>query len=144
MLPGDEETIAAFALNITDRKRVELELIGSEARYRSLFENMSEGFAYCKMLYKDRIPYDFEFIKSNERLTTLTGLTGVDGKKVSEIIPSFFNDNPEVFDICGRVASSGNPAHFETYVPTLNGWYSVSVYSTKKDHFVAMFELITE
>ena len=37
----------------------------SEKNYRLLFENMYEGYAYCKMLFKDGVPQDFIYIEVN-------------------------------------------------------------------------------
>ena len=37
-------------LDITDRRKAEETLVESEAKFRNLFENMLNGFAYCKVL----------------------------------------------------------------------------------------------
>jgi signal transduction histidine kinase/ActR/RegA family two-component response regulator len=74
----------------------------------------------------------------------LTGLTNVVGKKVTEVIPGIRETNPELFDIYGRVASTGNPERFETYVDALGIWFSVSVYCPARNHFVAVFDNVTE
>ena len=74
----------------------------------------------------------------------LTGLTDVAGKKVSEVIPGIAESNPELFEIYGRVARTGIPETFETYVEGLGIWFSISVYSPAKDDFVAVFDNITE
>jgi len=37
----------------------------SEERYRQLFENMLEGFAYCEMLFEDGRPQDFRYLVVN-------------------------------------------------------------------------------
>src|ERR1019366_5489592 len=48
--------------NITERRRAQDAMAESERRYRSLFENMLEGFAYCEMLFDDRgRPIDFVY-----------------------------------------------------------------------------------
>ncbi|MBI5092308.1 MAG: PAS domain S-box protein, partial [Candidatus Hydrogenedentes bacterium] len=43
LLPGTEEQIIAFALDLTDRKRAEHDILASETRYRRLFESAKEG-----------------------------------------------------------------------------------------------------
>ena len=41
------------------------------------------------------------------------------GKKVSEVIPGLRESNPEMFEIFGRVALTGNPERFEIYLEAL-------------------------
>ncbi|MBI2758299.1 MAG: PAS domain S-box protein [Chloroflexi bacterium] len=117
----------------------------SEDQYHSLFENMLNGFAYCEMLFdKDGQPLDFIYMDVNKAFGELTGLMDVTGKKVSEVIPGIRASNPELFKIYGRVALSGKPEKFETYLDSLKMWLSISVYSPKKGFFAAVFDNITE
>jgi len=117
----------------------------SEERYHSLFENMVEGFAYCKMLFDDRgRPADFVYLDVNSAFGRLTGLENVIGKKVTEAIPGIKESHPELFEIYGRVALTGNPEKIDIEFVPLNIWLSLSVYSTEKGHFVAVFDNITE
>lgn len=116
----------------------------SEERYRSLFDNMLEGFAYCKMIFEDGKPQDFVYLSVNNAFYRLTGLDNVIGKKVTEVIPGIFESDPGLFDICGRVALSGTPEKFDAYVDAMGIWFSISVYSTEREYFVAVFDNVTE
>ena len=130
--------------DITERKQMEAALQESENLYRSLFENMLNGFAYCKMLFEDNQPQDFIYLKVNSAFEALTGLKNVAGKRVSEVIPGLRESDPELFEIYGRVALTGKPERFENYVEALKMWFSISVYSPEKEYFVAVFDVITE
>jgi PAS domain S-box-containing protein len=116
----------------------------NEELYRSLFENMLNGFAYCRMLFHQNQPLDFIYLRVNHSFEALTGLKNVIGKKVSEVIPGIQETDPELFEIYGRVALSGRPERFEIYLEALKEWFFISVYSPQKEHFVAVFEVITE
>jgi two-component system, cell cycle sensor histidine kinase and response regulator CckA len=155
----DEQLIYAVARDVTERKQMEEALWNakeelqnrskkaireSEKRYRSLFENMLDGFAHCKMFFEEGRPQNFIYLDVNDSFYSLTGLNNIVGKKVTEVIPGIKESNPELFEIYGRVASTGNPERFETYVDPMGIWFAVSVYSNEKDHFVSVFENITE
>jgi diguanylate cyclase (GGDEF)-like protein/PAS domain S-box-containing protein len=129
---------------IIEHKRAEEVLTESEDRYRSLFENMLDGFAYCKILFKNNRPEDFIYLAVNSAFEKLTGLKNVVGKKLTEVIPGLRESHPELLEIYSRVALSGKPERFEIYLEPLGAWLSISAYSTEKEHFVAVFDNITE
>ena len=117
----------------------------SERHFRSLFDNMLNGFAYCRMLYDgDGRPVDFVYLNVNAAFERITGLKNVLGKPVSVVIPGIRELSPELFDAYGRVASTGIPETFEFDFKSQSQWYYISVYSTEKEHFVAVFDDITE
>jgi two-component system, cell cycle sensor histidine kinase and response regulator CckA len=131
--------------DITERKGAEEERRHSEQRYRSLFENMQNGFTYCKMLYDDRNrPVDFVTLDVNDAFERVTRLRGVVGRPVSEVIPGIREAMPEFFEVQGRVAMTGKPESFELDFKPIGRWLSVSVYSPEKGYFVALFDDITE
>ncbi|MBF0463104.1 MAG: PAS domain S-box protein, partial [Magnetococcales bacterium] len=119
-------------------------LLESESTYRSLFDNMLNGFAHCQMLFEQGEPVDFIYLKVNDAFGKLTGLLNVIGRKVSEVIPGIRQKDPSLFEIYGRVAMTGQPERFETFIEALQMWFSISVYSPQREYFVAVFDVITE
>jgi len=116
-----------------------------EHRYRALFENMLNGFAYCEMIYDDQgRPVDFRYLEVNDAFARITGLPDVEGRLVTEILPGVRETNPEVFEIYGRVARTGRPEQMEIDLQLLNIWLSLAVYSTEPGFFTAVFEDISE
>lgn len=126
------------------RQRVELALRKSETHYRFLFKNMQIGFAHCKMVYQGEKPVNFIYLSVNPAFHQITGLTGVVGRRVTEVIPGIKDMHPELFEIYGKVASSGRPKKFEYFLKPSKIWLSVSAYSPAKGFFVTTFENITE
>jgi len=138
------EGIFVLSLDITGRKKSEALIQDIEQRYRRLFENMSEGFALCQMIYDGDIPVDFIYLDVNEKFSELTGLVNVKGKRITEVVPGIRESDPDLFEIYGNVVKTGIPAKFEMFVEALKMWFSVSVYLPEPDHFVAVFTVITE
>lgn len=116
-----------------------------EKYFRFLFENMLEGYAFCQTILDNSGKLvDFIYLNTNKSFETLTGLKGVNGKKVSEVILGIQKSNPELFTIYSRVAQTGKPEVFETQIKQLGIWLKISVYSPAKGYFVAVFDNITE
>jgi len=95
--------------DISERRRAEETLRESEEHYRSLFDNMLNGYAYCRMLFEEDEPKDFIYLDVNRAFETLTGLENVTGEKVSEVIPGIRESDPGLFEIYGRVVRTGIP-----------------------------------
>jgi PAS domain S-box-containing protein len=70
-------------------------------------------------------------------------LKNITGQKVTVAIPNIKELNPELFDVYGRVALTGQPEKFEIDFKPLNMWLAVSVYSPAKEYFVAVFADVT-
>ena len=131
----------AFALSDIDLGRA---LRTSEAQHRRLFEHMLNGVAYCRMLSEDGQLNDFVYLMVNDAFVTQTGLRDVVGKRVTEVIPGIRELDPELFEIYGRVATTGIPVRIERFVKALDMWFWVSVFSPEPMHFVAVFDVISE
>ena len=129
---------------IADRQQAEAALRESEARYRGLFENMTEGYAYCRMVFENGQAIDWIYLAVNQAFEVLTGLKNVTGRPVTEVIPGIRESDPELFNIYARVALTGKPEKFEMYIEALQMWFSISVYSPEREHFVSVFDVITQ
>ena len=141
---GNQKVIQCDVRDITERARIGHLLQENEVRYRSSFENMLDGFAYCQMLYRRGQPQDFLYLAVNPAFEKLMGLKNVVGRKVTEVIPGIKESDPALFEIYGRVALTGRPEKIVMYVESLGNWFSMSVCSTQKEYFTVVFENITE
>jgi two-component system cell cycle sensor histidine kinase/response regulator CckA len=138
-----EDLVDHVAITLA-KLRADEALRQSEKRYRSLFENMQEGYAYCRMIDEEGGAPDFIYLDVNDAFVKLTGLKDVVGKKVTEIIPGIRASNPEMFEIYGRVSSTGRAEKAEIYVDPLKTWFSLSAFSPVRGYFVSVFDNITE
>ncbi|MCK4816093.1 PAS domain S-box protein, partial [bacterium] len=118
----------------------------SEEKYRSLFMNLLEGYAFCKMVYDEKNrPVDFEYLEINDVFEKLTGVKreNLIGKSATETISGIEKIHAELFDIYSKVASTGKEDQIDLHFKPKDIWLSISVYSPKKGYFVAVFEDIT-
>ena len=125
----------------------DLEFKRTKMQFDYLFENMINGFAYCKILVDDENkPIDFVYLQINDAFERIVGLkrNQVIGKRVSQAIPEFKKENPEFFKIIDRVCRIGKGEEHEMFFKFLNRWHNMTIYSPKKGYFVELFEDITE
>jgi len=119
----------------------------SEEKLQSLFSNMSEGFAYHRIVLDAAgRPCDYIFLEVNDAFGELTGLAREDtiNKRVTEVLPGIEKDPVDWIGRYGKVALTGKPAHFESFAGPLKRWYSVSAFSPHKGYFAVTITDITE
>ncbi len=117
----------------------------TETRYRSLFENSVAGLAvHTVVLNADGTPVDYVFDEVNPAFERLTGLTAerVLGRRVSSVLPRAAGDG--FIEDFGRVALTGEPAHFRRYVSDLERHLDFTVFSWETGRFVISFTDVTD
>lgn len=112
--------------------------------YHVVFEHLLNGAAHCRMLFDGQRPSDFLFLYTNPAFERQTNLRNVVGRRATELVPAIDATDPQLFEILGRIARGNGPEQFEIYLESLMTWLSVSAYSPAPDHFVALFDVVTE
>jgi PAS domain S-box-containing protein len=144
---GTIETVLSISKDVTEAEKAKEALRKSEYEYGSLFSNMMDGFAYCQMIFDEKgKPVDFVYLQVNDAFERITGLKRnlIIGKKVTQAIPGIKETNPELFEIYGRVALTGQKEKLEYFLKPLSLWLKVSVYCPSKGYFAAVLEDISE
>ncbi|NTW51411.1 MAG: PAS domain S-box protein [Chlorobiaceae bacterium] len=141
---GHAASYIGTVIDITERKELSEQLRVSESKYRSLFENIPKGIAYCRMIYEKGVAPDFIFLDANAAFERITGFVDVIGKRISDLFPGIQKTHEKLFRIYEEVARTGKSNQLEYYVEPLNQWHSISVASPEKGYFIAIFDVITE
>jgi len=136
--------IISITRDITEKFRTNELIKSSEIKYRSLFENMTEGVALHELIFDDSgKPIDYRIIDVNKSFYNLTEISASDavGRLGSEIYkmspPPYLNEYTDV-------VKKGEPYSFETFFAPLNKHFNISVITHSKGQFATVFLDLTE
>lgn len=136
--------IACATTDITNRKKAEEQMAKSEKLYSNLFENMQQGFAYCKAIVSNGKAYDFTYLSVNKEYERILGLKNISGKKNSESFPGSLESDRVYVEILNEVALQGKTVKFDTYLMPVDKWLSVFLYNAGEENFVLLIDEITD
>ena len=140
---GEPAGMWAIIRDVTDRKRAEEALRESEAKYRVLFESMSEGVALHEMVYGgDGKAVDYRLLEINPSYEEHTGLAVEKARGVLASVLYGAGEPPFLAEY-DRVVRTGEPFLFETYFPPLKRHFRISVVRQKPGQFATVFEDVT-
>jgi PAS domain S-box-containing protein len=112
-----------------------------------LFDNMTIGFAYCKMIFDEKGKIvDYIILKVNDAFEKITKFKAESFtlKKASSAFPDLLKNHPEIIDAFNKVTKTMKSEKFESFFGVFDLWLSISVYSPKKGYCVVLFEDISE
>ncbi|MBU2493474.1 MAG: PAS domain S-box protein [Bacteroidetes bacterium] len=137
-------SIGSILSEIIERLNIFNELKKSEEKFRLVFENEINGFAYHEIITdKNGRPIDYRFVNINKGFEKIVGKKAdeIVGKTVLEIWP-----DTELYWIntYGEVALKQNPISFENYSAPLEKYFHVNAYSPVKRFFAVSFNDITQ
>ncbi len=144
-LPDGCHGVVCYFQDVSEQARARHAIALSEARYRTLFNSISEGFCVLKVLFDDHgAPADYRFLEMNPAFERHTGLTNAAGKTVLELVPDL---ERRWVDIYGRVAVTGEPERMVEHSIAMNRWFEVEAFRTgapEQHHVALLFRDITK
>jgi PAS domain S-box-containing protein len=130
--------------DITEIKQIELQLIDNEQQYRLLFNQMSNGFAFCQLIYDtEGEPVDFTVLDVNPEFEKIVGYSRerLVSKKASDfsknILKRWLNNFYEV-------TVTKESVQFEEFFPSINKHLELTIYSPRDQTFAIILNDITE
>ncbi|MGD9611767.1 MAG: PAS domain S-box protein [Kiritimatiellia bacterium] len=123
--------------DVTERKR-------AEEDYRTLFQNMLEGFALHEIVADEHgEARDYRFLAVNPAFERMTGLKAADilGQTARAVLPDLDAHWVETY---GNVVRTGLPAFFEDYSTPLGRSFEVTAFRSAPGQFACIFSDVTE
>jgi PAS domain S-box-containing protein len=130
-------------VDVTELRRAENAVLESEARYRALFESMTEGFALLEIVDDvEGRPVDARYVEVNPAFERLTGIprASVIGGRLGDV-----SDSSEFWiRTYAQVATSGEPVRVEYWSTVLARDYEVVAFSPGPRQFAVLFRDVTD
>ncbi|CAN5717487.1 hypothetical protein BH23GEM11_BH23GEM11_08960 [soil metagenome] len=143
--PGDRPGVVCYFRDVSEQTEAKREIVRSEARYRTLFDSIDQGFGVVEMIFdRDGQAVDYRFLELNPAFERQTGLVDAIGRTARELLPGL---EPKWYRIYGDVARTGEPARFVEHSAVMGRWFDVEAFQVgdpETNRVAMLFEDITE
>jgi len=101
-----------------------------------MIDNMSDGFAYLKIVMNREKAVDFIFIEMNPSFRQMIGVgeENIVGKRVTEIMPLIQDDSFDWIGAYGQITMTGSSIRFEKYFGTFDKWFLFHAFCCEKGY----------
>lgn len=132
-LPEGRYGVVCYFQDISQQVEARLAIAESEARYRTLFESIDEGFGIVEVLFDgDGRPVDYRFLETNPAFEAQSGLYDAVGERMRDLEP---HHEAHWFETYGRIARTGEPERFTNVAKHLGGrWFDVYAFRIGQPH----------
>mgnify|MGYP001809950403 CR=1 FL=1 len=140
----NKKIVFGIIQDITERKRSEEAIKESENKFRSLFSEMSEGFALHEIVYdSNRKAIDYRILNVNSAFEKLIGIKAENA--IGVLSTKLYNiEEAPYLNIYSQVAQTGEHQSFQVYFPPFDRYFQISAFSPNPGFFATIFTDITE
>jgi len=144
--PGQVDGFYGTWFDITGMKSLELRQRNSERRYWLLFDHLPSGHALHTIEVDEAgTPVNYRFIAMNAAFSAMLGIDAATavGARVTDVFPGVASDPADWIGRFGRVALTGEPAHFEQLAAS-GRWWDVVAYRPAPGQFAVIAQDVSE
>jgi PAS domain S-box-containing protein len=140
--PREDGGLVILFRDVTEERHVVERLAEREARFRTLFSAIDEGYCLCEMILDEKgRPVDYRFLEVNPLFQTMTGLKDAAGKTAREMLPGLEAHWIETY---ARVGLGGETLRFEQGSEAMGRWFDVfAAPVVPRGRFALVFKDIT-
>lgn len=144
LFPVADGRVAMLIADTTERRRTEDAVARNEAKWRTIFETLREGFILGELVRDEagRV-VDWRYDKVNNAWYDLVGIERgcAVGRTIREVFPGI--EDAWIFEPVTAV-ETGEPVRFTRQVGTLGRWYDGVMQHAGDDHFTIIFTEVTD
>ena len=144
---GRQRIIFSVVRDVTERKKIEKNVLENQLKYRSLFMNMKTGYAYYKLVYDDKHkPINLIFTEVNEAFEKLFGVSKnkIIGRNHSDLFPNSIGILMENINKSLNNLVKGKSVQIDDfYSNQYDKWFDIAIYSPKENDIVIIITDIT-